>query len=83
MSPVVRFPATCELCGQWIPKHEGGCPRNGVHPSQWLLFQSPVAKKPHSRINGHDHSANSFFAINQHTVDDDIFTSIYANIHDL
>ncbi|CAO3699537.1 unnamed protein product [Rhizopus stolonifer] len=30
-------PATCELCGNWIPAHSSSCPRNGVHPSQWGL----------------------------------------------
>ncbi|KAI9283334.1 hypothetical protein BY458DRAFT_496230 [Sporodiniella umbellata] len=30
-------PATCELCGKWIPAHSSNCPRNGVHPSQWTL----------------------------------------------
>ncbi|RUS22123.1 hypothetical protein BC937DRAFT_90284 [Endogone sp. FLAS-F59071] len=30
-------PATCELCGEWMPKHSNGCPRNGVHPSEWTL----------------------------------------------
>ncbi|KAI8096212.1 uncharacterized protein BX664DRAFT_369927 [Halteromyces radiatus] len=29
------IPATCELCGHWMPHHESNCPRNGVHPSQW------------------------------------------------
>ncbi|ORY91397.1 hypothetical protein BCR43DRAFT_446494 [Syncephalastrum racemosum] len=28
-------PATCELCGSWLPQHQSSCPRNGVHPSQW------------------------------------------------
>ncbi|KAI7868417.1 hypothetical protein BDF14DRAFT_1792894 [Spinellus fusiger] len=28
-------PATCELCGNWLPGHNAGCPRDGVHPSQW------------------------------------------------
>ncbi|KAI8878264.1 hypothetical protein K501DRAFT_228743 [Backusella circina FSU 941] len=37
MIPLVTLPATCELCGQWMPKHSGSCPRNGVHPSQWSL----------------------------------------------
>ncbi|KAI9275404.1 hypothetical protein BY458DRAFT_507348 [Sporodiniella umbellata] len=35
MIPFVFCPATCELCGNWIPNHEPACPRNGVHPSQW------------------------------------------------
>ncbi|KAL9559153.1 hypothetical protein MBANPS3_000557 [Mucor bainieri] len=29
------LPATCELCGNWLPGHSTSCPRNGVHPSQW------------------------------------------------
>ncbi|RUO96231.1 hypothetical protein BC936DRAFT_142375, partial [Jimgerdemannia flammicorona] len=33
----VTCPATCELCGVWLPKHTNACPRNGVHPSQWAL----------------------------------------------
>ncbi|CAO3678369.1 unnamed protein product [Rhizopus stolonifer] len=31
----INNPATCELCGEWMPKHAPACPRNGVHPSQW------------------------------------------------
>ncbi|KAL7315450.1 hypothetical protein PS15m_004670 [Mucor circinelloides] len=30
-------PATCELCGQWMPGHSSSCPRSGVHPSQWTM----------------------------------------------
>ncbi|KAG1147972.1 hypothetical protein G6F37_005408 [Rhizopus arrhizus] len=37
MQLVTVFPATCELCGNWIPAHSSSCPRNGVHPSQWSL----------------------------------------------
>ncbi|KAI8388769.1 uncharacterized protein BYT42DRAFT_490931 [Radiomyces spectabilis] len=33
----VVCPATCELCGHWMPQHSGNCPRNGVHPSQWSM----------------------------------------------
>ncbi|KAI9300097.1 hypothetical protein BJ944DRAFT_273513 [Cunninghamella echinulata] len=33
--PFFVCPATCELCGHWIPQHSGSCPRNGVHPSNW------------------------------------------------
>ncbi|KAI8082955.1 uncharacterized protein BX664DRAFT_339482 [Halteromyces radiatus] len=40
MSPIMFFPATCELCGHWIPQHAGSCPRNGVHPSQWSIISS-------------------------------------------
>ncbi|KAI9029701.1 hypothetical protein CLU79DRAFT_735559 [Phycomyces nitens] len=36
MLPFIQLPATCELCGNWIPQHLSDCPRNGVHPSQWL-----------------------------------------------
>ncbi|CAO3598302.1 unnamed protein product [Absidia cylindrospora] len=36
MFPPCRIlPATCELCGNWLPDHQASCPRNGVHPSQW------------------------------------------------
>ncbi|KAI8335771.1 hypothetical protein BC941DRAFT_471747 [Chlamydoabsidia padenii] len=35
--PCRLFPATCELCGNWLPEHQTSCPRNGVHPSQWTL----------------------------------------------
>ncbi|KAI8068717.1 hypothetical protein BC940DRAFT_237606 [Gongronella butleri] len=35
-------PATCELCGQWLPNHKTSCPRNGVHPSQWTLHAEPL-----------------------------------------
>ncbi|KAI7865082.1 hypothetical protein BDF14DRAFT_1883767 [Spinellus fusiger] len=31
-------PATCELCGYWMPQHNDNCPRNGVHPSQWTCL---------------------------------------------
>ncbi|KAK4519177.1 uncharacterized protein ATC70_009409 [Mucor velutinosus] len=34
MNPLT-LPATCELCGNWLPGHSASCPRNGVHPSQW------------------------------------------------
>ncbi|KAI8878593.1 hypothetical protein K501DRAFT_195518 [Backusella circina FSU 941] len=37
MLPTINCPATCELCGQWLPSHSSSCPRNGVHPSQWNL----------------------------------------------
>ncbi|EIE80793.1 hypothetical protein RO3G_05498 [Rhizopus delemar RA 99-880] len=37
MIPFVICPATCELCGNWLPEHQSSCPRNGVHPSQWSL----------------------------------------------
>ncbi|KAI8387298.1 hypothetical protein BD560DRAFT_320707 [Blakeslea trispora] len=37
MFPLTACPATCELCGYWLPEHEASCPRNGVHPSQWQL----------------------------------------------
>ncbi|GAA5810334.1 hypothetical protein MFLAVUS_003755 [Mucor flavus] len=34
---IMICPATCELCGQWMPDHNDNCPRSGVHPSQWTL----------------------------------------------
>ncbi|KAF1803405.1 hypothetical protein V8B55DRAFT_1435987 [Mucor lusitanicus] len=38
MQPTIKTcPATCELCGNWLPQHQTSCPRNGVHPSQWQL----------------------------------------------
>ncbi|CAO3633279.1 unnamed protein product [Cunninghamella blakesleeana] len=38
MLPPCRIvPATCELCGNWLPDHTNACPRNGVHPSQWTI----------------------------------------------
>ncbi|ORZ22153.1 hypothetical protein BCR42DRAFT_405605 [Absidia repens] len=38
MFPPCRIlPATCELCGNWLPDHQASCPRNGVHPSQWSM----------------------------------------------
>ncbi|KAI8377661.1 uncharacterized protein BYT42DRAFT_497166 [Radiomyces spectabilis] len=40
MIPTIERPATCELCGQWMPRHNPNCPRNGVHPSQWFIPQS-------------------------------------------
>ncbi|KAI9033960.1 hypothetical protein CLU79DRAFT_726445 [Phycomyces nitens] len=36
----ICMPATCELCGNWLPDHNSGCPREGVHPSQWSLTYS-------------------------------------------
>ncbi|KAI8640713.1 hypothetical protein BD408DRAFT_347525 [Parasitella parasitica] len=39
MQPAITTcPATCELCGNWLPQHQPSCPRNGVHPSQWQLL---------------------------------------------
>ncbi|KAI7907530.1 uncharacterized protein BX663DRAFT_491190 [Cokeromyces recurvatus] len=35
---IITLPATCELCGNWLPGHSSACPRNGVHPSQWKKF---------------------------------------------
>ncbi|KAI8096557.1 uncharacterized protein BX664DRAFT_346612 [Halteromyces radiatus] len=35
--PCHILPATCELCGNWLPDHQASCPRNGVHPSQWTM----------------------------------------------
>ncbi|KAI9258901.1 hypothetical protein BDA99DRAFT_440440 [Phascolomyces articulosus] len=35
--PFTLLPATCELCGNWLPDHSETCPRNGVHPSQWTM----------------------------------------------
>ncbi|OZJ02097.1 hypothetical protein BZG36_04569 [Bifiguratus adelaidae] len=32
---LISAPATCEVCGQWMPSHAPRCPRRGVHPSQW------------------------------------------------
>ncbi|KAI8072218.1 uncharacterized protein B0P05DRAFT_494404, partial [Gilbertella persicaria] len=32
---MITAPASCELCGCWLPSHSSACPRNGVHPSQW------------------------------------------------
>ncbi|CEG73738.1 hypothetical protein RMATCC62417_09061 [Rhizopus microsporus] len=37
MIPYTVCPATCELCGNWLPNHQSSCPRNGVHPSQWSI----------------------------------------------
>ncbi|KAI8997261.1 hypothetical protein BDB01DRAFT_713204 [Pilobolus umbonatus] len=34
----ITCPATCELCGHWMPQHSGDCPRYGVHPSQWTMI---------------------------------------------
>ncbi|KAI9486517.1 MAG: hypothetical protein EXX96DRAFT_549359 [Benjaminiella poitrasii] len=49
MIPSIICPATCELCGNWLPQHNSSCPRNGVHPSQWKLFsdnKNPEHKEP-------------------------------------
>ncbi|KAL9544460.1 hypothetical protein MBANPS3_007615 [Mucor bainieri] len=37
ISTPLMTPATCELCGQWMPGHSSSCPRSGVHPSQWTM----------------------------------------------
>ncbi|KAG2233215.1 hypothetical protein BDF21DRAFT_390614 [Thamnidium elegans] len=37
MLPFIVYPATCELCGDWLPEHKASCPRDGVHPSQWSI----------------------------------------------
>ncbi|KAI9299409.1 hypothetical protein BJ944DRAFT_274261 [Cunninghamella echinulata] len=37
LPPCRILPATCELCGKWLPDHQSSCPRNGVHPSNWSL----------------------------------------------
>ncbi|KAI9358749.1 hypothetical protein BD770DRAFT_442953 [Pilaira anomala] len=37
MNPIFTLPATCELCGNWLPGHSTSCARYGVHPSQWCL----------------------------------------------
>ncbi|KAI9265486.1 hypothetical protein EDC94DRAFT_58214 [Helicostylum pulchrum] len=37
MLPFIVCPATCELCGDWLPEHKTSCPRDGVHPSQWSM----------------------------------------------
>ncbi|KAG1306399.1 hypothetical protein G6F64_007629 [Rhizopus arrhizus] len=37
MQLITLLPATCELCGKWLPAHSSSCPRNGIHPSQWSL----------------------------------------------
>ncbi|GAA5806364.1 hypothetical protein EDC94DRAFT_603429 [Helicostylum pulchrum] len=37
MNSIITLPATCELCGNWLPGHTASCARNGVHPSQWCL----------------------------------------------
>ncbi|KAI7883930.1 hypothetical protein K492DRAFT_174841 [Lichtheimia hyalospora FSU 10163] len=38
------MPATCELCGSWLPDHQASCPRNGVHPSQWTYLADPLCQ---------------------------------------
>ncbi|GAN06289.1 hypothetical protein MAM1_0118c05769 [Mucor ambiguus] len=46
MNPLT-LPATCELCGNWLPGHSASCPRNGVHPSQWKdsQFQQTIKEE--------------------------------------
>ncbi|KAG1051887.1 hypothetical protein G6F43_005936 [Rhizopus delemar] len=41
MQLITLLPATCELCGNWLPTHSSSCPRNGIHPSQWSLETNP------------------------------------------
>ncbi|CAO3612325.1 unnamed protein product [Cunninghamella blakesleeana] len=40
--PFFICPATCELCGQWMPSHAGNCPRKGVHPSKWATNNESI-----------------------------------------
>ncbi|KAL1933717.1 hypothetical protein VTP01DRAFT_7807 [Rhizomucor pusillus] len=41
-----QMPATCELCGSWLPQHQSSCPRNGVHPSQWSMADDTLYRQP-------------------------------------
>ncbi|KAI7901675.1 uncharacterized protein BX663DRAFT_513649 [Cokeromyces recurvatus] len=50
MIPSIICPATCELCGNWLPKHNSSCPRNGVHPSQWSLLSENIIQKKHEEL---------------------------------
>ncbi|KAL0095364.1 hypothetical protein J3Q64DRAFT_1713289 [Phycomyces blakesleeanus] len=45
----VQCPATCELCGYWMPRHDYNCPRHGVHPSQWseIIFDHKKSNMEH------------------------------------
>ncbi|KAL9557875.1 hypothetical protein MBANPS3_001184 [Mucor bainieri] len=48
---ITTCPATCELCGNWLPQHQTSCPRNGVHPSQWQLStETPEVALPLSTL---------------------------------
>ncbi|CAO3697646.1 hypothetical protein CU097_004913 [Rhizopus azygosporus] len=52
--PIYTLPATCELCGEWMPNHASTCPRNGVHPSQWSASSdedSTHSQPTHTIIN--------------------------------
>ncbi|SAL99818.1 hypothetical protein [Absidia glauca] len=65
MFPPCRIlPATCELCGNWLPDHQASCPRNGVHPSQWSLAIS----------SEHDHQMN---LVLDHHDDNDLGVKIH------
>ncbi|KAI7857724.1 hypothetical protein BDC45DRAFT_435119 [Circinella umbellata] len=52
--PFTLLPATCELCGQWLPEHIETCPRNGVHPSQWTMTMHIVDDVTNSDDNDSD-----------------------------
>ncbi|KAI9473835.1 MAG: hypothetical protein EXX96DRAFT_579583 [Benjaminiella poitrasii] len=52
-------PATCELCGNWLPGHSSACPRNGVHPSQWKNFDIFMDKDEFGKA-GHNYSHVTF-----------------------
>ncbi|KAG2190072.1 hypothetical protein INT46_002362 [Mucor plumbeus] len=50
------LPATCELCGNWLPGHSSSCPRSGVPPSQWkdVQFSQNVEQLDAMDVNDQD-----------------------------
>ncbi|KAI8643720.1 hypothetical protein BD408DRAFT_385095 [Parasitella parasitica] len=71
------LPATCELCGDWLPRHSAECPREGVHPSQWKDIQFE------EKLDAIDISDNEDILNNEHLFDTDqvAMHSIYTNTH--
>ncbi|KAI9498715.1 hypothetical protein BDB00DRAFT_754604 [Zychaea mexicana] len=65
--PFSLLPATCELCGNWLPNHQTSCPRNGVHPSQWTMTTLLIVD-----VDSNNDSFDSFDSIPQDSDQDDV-----------
>ncbi|KAI8973432.1 hypothetical protein BDF20DRAFT_914875 [Mycotypha africana] len=63
---ILQTPATCELCGQWMPAHSSSCPRSGKHPSQWTLDNDAT-------------SVATFDTFMLHEIENDTHEFIYNN----
>ncbi|KAI9469899.1 MAG: hypothetical protein EXX96DRAFT_587892 [Benjaminiella poitrasii] len=51
-----NLPATCELCGQWMPGHSSDCPRSGVHPSQWSFVDNYTIIFDEQQVNDNNNN---------------------------